>query len=962
MTNSLTFRLKLLVPAVLILMLAQGFNASLSITSFEKLYLESLISSYKVVARDFQRNIASAIRFGKSLNKFFGITKLMDEIQKNNPDLAQVNVFAPEGQILYSLDDSNIGEIVPEQLRIDFTPQEYSDSLDESVVLTDNSYHILYPIINRKGEWEGTMDLSFKRELIDNRVGTIIQWNLEVLGWTTLVAAILLAVGLSFLINREGTTAPRMRIYVVLLSILGTAQIFYSLFNVQYFRTNYLEITHQKASILTQLLKDDIEFLLQKNLRINRLVKVDVLMSEIIRSTPEIQDMGILDKEKYLLYLANAQGVANVQKEGDRQQVEMAEHEDSETYELLVPLLKNGTTEGYIWVQLSRKLIGGKIQEIVFDSVTVVVISLLFVMELVIFFLIFISRQIKKPKTGVPPLQGKYGIIRPAAFIVIFAIDLSVSFLPLHVEQLYEPILGLSKNVIMGLPISVNMLFAGIALIIGGIWLDKRGWHEPFVFGVVCASMGAFLCGTATGAVEFIFYRCFTGFGYGLAVMSSQGFIFNNTDFTERARGISNLTAGMYSGSICAGAVGAMLAERMGFSRVFYVATVVILLSAVFVIVFMRDSFGAASQPKQKSKPSSKPSNHPPQKFSDYFKFIANRNVFALLFFSSVPSALCSVGFLYYASPIYLNSINTSQSNIGRALMIYGLFMISLAPFISRYVDRADNKKPYIVLSGLFGGVGLLIFYTVEGFFATLFAILMLGIASSIGFASQTVFALNLKVTQNLGEGKAMGVYRAVERLGQVMGPIVLGTLIAVMGLEHAIALIGGIYLVSSILFWIFATNEGVISNIFRRRWTPKKISPEKNYGYALVAVMSLIAASDGKLKEEERQSAEKMIDETEEIRKYLTVEEARSIFSLYINELLEHKKQGRETFDKAANILLRNIPVVEKDEWKLNVLATATEMAMADGIMHEAERAMISRIGLQLWQSSEAYLTTRTA
>ncbi|NJL59941.1 MAG: hypothetical protein HC887_10155 [Desulfobacteraceae bacterium] len=46
--------------------------------------------------------------------------------------------------------------------------------------------------------------------------------------------------------------------------------------------------------------------------------------------------------------------------------------------------------------------------------------------------------------------------------------------------------------------------------------------------------------------------------------MSIQEFVLNSTDTKRRAKGLSHLTAGIFAGSICGCAIGAMLAQRIG--------------------------------------------------------------------------------------------------------------------------------------------------------------------------------------------------------------------------------------------------------------------------------------------------------------------------------------------------------------------------------------------------------------
>ncbi len=798
----ISVRLRIIITSIILLILAQSFSASLNISSFEKLYRSSLVSSYQVLARDFQRNINSAIRFGKPLEKFIGIRPLMGDLQKNNPDLNNILVTNTTGQVLYSFEPDLEGTSVSSDLLVHFENKKNLQNQEAQVVLSEGTYCILLPVLDRKKEWKGTVNLFFKEEVIQNKVNNIIIWNLQILGLCTLIAAGILALCLNFFVSFEvGSKVPKAKIYLFLLSILGGSLIFYSAANVPVFQHNYLDIIRSKSETLTKLLKEDIEFLLNKGIRINRLIKIDVLMSEIIQVTPEIQDMRILNKDNELLYFANKNGVVNVQKTGpleEHQDVLSAEHKQE--YEIVFPLYKKEALEGYVKVHLSHQVIQDKVEEVILDSMTVVIISLLFIVELVIVFLIFIGKQMKprEEEDRGEEATPSYGLIRPVAFILLFAIALTVSFLPLHMGNLYEPIFGLSKDVVSGLPISIEMLFTLIVLFPCANWMGKKGWHQPFLIGSVIAGISIFLSGIATGAVEFLLYRAILGIGYGMAWLSIQGFVIANTGTTDRAKGISNLVAGIFSGSICGGAVGAMLAERIGYVPVFFVAAGLMVLPVLFAFIFLRDFFVAPPPPpKQEEMPS-----------VSLLKFFMDRNVFSTFIFSIVPTSLCLIGILYYMSPVYLNQIGVSQSNIGRAFMTFGLCMIYIAPFISRFVDRSSNKKFFIIISGICGSLGLGIFFIYEGFIATVLMILMLGLASSFGSASQMVYVLNLKITHEVGLGKVMSAQRTADKLGQMLGPIILGAVIGAVGVEKGITFISVIYFGATILFLIGARQQ----------------------------------------------------------------------------------------------------------------------------------------------------------
>jgi predicted MFS family arabinose efflux permease len=368
-------------------------------------------------------------------------------------------------------------------------------------------------------------------------------------------------------------------------------------------------------------------------------------------------------------------------------------------------------------------------------------------------------------------------------------------------EELYEPIFGLSRAVVMGLPISVEMFFAGISVLSAGAWLDRRGWHEPFLIGLFLAVLGVLYSWLAPDAFHFIASRGVAGLGYGFALMAAQGFVIAYTDDRSKAQGFTQLFAGAYAGSICGGVAGAMLAERFGYGPVFFLGAVILLLVVPYTILFMRS---ALRRPEHRvAAVRTQPFN-----MEKILHFVFNKNVLSLILLSIIPAAIAVVGFLNYFSPVYLNRIGVSQSNIGRVLMIYGICLIYIAPFISKYVDLSNNKKNYVVLSGILGGLTFVVFHFFTGIYVTAVAVFLLGLSSAFGFASQSAYLLQLKTTQELGEGKAMGIFTSVEKAGQVLGPLVFGWLILSTQLSQALTYLGMLYLVIVLLFLFLATGE----------------------------------------------------------------------------------------------------------------------------------------------------------
>lgn len=790
-TNAMVIKIAGII--LLVLVAAQGFNSSLSIASFEKLYINALISSYQAVGHDLQRNIENSMLFGKPLEKFVGMNELFNDLKKNNSDISNITVSLPNRKILYSLVPNTIGKSLPEELLFHFDNVGKKNTSYQKI---GDYYHISLPIQNRDKKLKGIINLSFQQNLVNARVNGIIIDNLTMLGITISIAAGLLIIGLYSLLVVKRFRLNKRRLYLFIFIILGCAQLFYSSYNIEFFKNNYLDVTHNKILTLSKILQADLNYFLSKNVKINRLLKVDELMGKITTETSEIASMQISDIAHKTLYLADQTGFRNLQTSPQTPPRLALSAQGNSLYQIVLPLSDEDRQLGYLSVQISQPIVQQKIQEIILDSVTVVIISFLFLTELMIFLLIFINRQIinLQSQHATPPAhEDIYRVARPATFVYIFSAMLCYSFLPLYMEQIYHPLFGLAKNFVLGLPVSSEIFLAGLTLIPAGIVVDKKGWHQGFLLGIVLSLLGTVLSGIAQGPLEFIIYRGIVGIGYAFCWMSLQGFVINSTHEHNRAQGITYLIAAVFSGTICGSAIGGMLAQHVGFASVFFIAAIIMLCSLLFIIVFMRQYAVTPDTAKTTDNDFD---------WNDLWRFLTDRNVVIMFSCSLIPFSVAMVGIMYYAGPIYLSQIGTSQSNIGRVIMVFGLCVIYLAPAMSHFIDKSPDKKHYISLSGVVGALGLVIFQLHLGFWNVFLAILLLGISSSLGASSRNIFMLNLPISKTFGVTKVMGIYRSVDKLGQTLGPILLGTLAVILGgIEAAIVASGVIYLLLTLIF-----------------------------------------------------------------------------------------------------------------------------------------------------------------
>ena len=183
------------------------------------------------------------------------------------------------------------------------------------------------------------------------------------------------------------------------------------------------------------------------------------------------------------------------------------------------------------------------------DILTLVIIALIFMVEL----FLLISRGTEARSSGLTHARCS-DLFRPLMFAFILAMDMSVSFIPLRMAEL-TPSGVFSRDLVLGLPISAEMGMTGISVLIAGAWMKRHGPRPPLLTGIACMAIGYLGSMLAATPWQFIAARAAVGLGYGLSLLAAQA-------HTVKDGKLADMFAGVYAGSLCGSALGAMLAER----------------------------------------------------------------------------------------------------------------------------------------------------------------------------------------------------------------------------------------------------------------------------------------------------------------------------------------------------------------------------------------------------------------
>ena len=817
-------RLKIFLSAAALLMTALGFNALFNFATLDRLYTESGALSYHVIGEDLRRDIQRSVASGQHIQQLDEINEKLTTAKRRIERLclksdtrqghdvipfsdfdAAISIYLPDGQLLHSTarNQLNTKALVPldDPDKIKKDKQAY---LGQSTVMKRHGNHFLqFPVRDAQNKWVATVLIAFKKNGSEGLLKG--DYQEQFLSGTVLLLTgiVLLVLFLNVVVSGalNSRELPKKKITVVMFLIMAPILVIFSGLNTYHASRQYLDICQNKARMTLALAKEDIESSLGQGLTLEEAAKKDGKFLELLNPYPPLDALTLLDNEGNPV-LEKRQEDINRPSDGYRRMVDflfskIAFANQTQHLEIFTDTTEPAT--GTVIVRISKDQVAREVFAMILNALTVVAISILFLIEILIFIFYFFDKTESREKA---PQSIHYGLIRPVTFLFLFGIDVSISFIPLHMEKLFTPLFGLSRDTVMGLPISVEFFFVGISIFCCGFWNDRRGWHEPFLAGLFLAGTGVLYSWLAPDVVHFLISRAIVGTGYGLTLMAAQGFVIAFSDANTRTRAFSQFIAGLYAGSICGGATGALLSEKIGYGWVFLIGAMILYSIIVYSLIFMRGAMIRPRMPLPAGQQSSESGK------SIFWRFMKNRIVLSVILLSSLPASIAAVGFLNYFSPIYLNRIGASQATIGRVFMVYGFSLVYLGPLIAKYVDRFNNKRNYVFVGCLLGSIAFIIFYFLDGLLAATMAVFLLGLSNSFIIASQSTYLLGLKVTHALGSGKAIGIFRASARIGQSLGPILFSGLFLSADIRDSVTKVGLLYLLTAVLFFMFTLKD----------------------------------------------------------------------------------------------------------------------------------------------------------
>ena len=892
---------RILIPSILLVLIA-GLTlvAYLDYVNFRRAHTHQLISRFLVSAQDLRHFVESSLDFGLPLAQLTTLPAHLREMLSQDPGLLAVRIDHAAGQPLFSA-----GAITALRLAVPASASQPAADATYTFAEDPLYYRLAMPFRNSAGHFAGTLLLVYEGQ---RENAPVIAIRLDLVKNFLLVLALLVAgLGLSFAwrlrplerdlraiegglarahrsletarsaarfaaapwpaeltaalarLNDSFGSASQAQLGRFSRGLLSTgvalvcgALLLFSLLNLHAFHQQFEHSLYRKAEVLGASVAQLLERLSRHTIEVPFWRGLDDYFEWFRIDHPDVSYVALVAPDGRLLAVAGqfpeaAHARLAAAPEGTEVRVapraQLEEHLD--TYTLLGP---PSAPLGYLHVGQERAYIDREFAEIRWDTITIMLITLLITFEALLFVLVLlveapissIRHLVAKTSTGDLgfriPMHHRHAIGRlgqalnryldllrsrraaPAAteeapedrlllvrwpfFLFILAEALSVSFLPLYVRKLYTPIPGLSEELLLGLPISLFMLVWALSLPAAGVWSDRIGRRRAFLFGALTTAAGLALTATADSLWSLMLWRALTALGYGAVFITAQGYVVDCIPPTQRTRGMAVFLSVFFGGSLSGAAIGGILAERLGYGPLFVLAALLALLAALLAGRLLR-------APAPVAAPARRP------RWQDLKALLGNRHFLAITFLAAIPAKLILAGVLYYALPLYLATLALSSGDIGRAVMSYGLAMTLCSPLVGGLADRWGRRIALVIGGSLLTALAVLLLQLHAHPWVLVAAVLLLGMAQALVVAPQLTLILEFSQREvaHMGSGTLIGIFRLLERGGGVLGPLVVGLLIGLAGFAGAFTLLSLYLLASTVLLgWLWRSPRAMAS------------------------------------------------------------------------------------------------------------------------------------------------------
>jgi MFS family permease len=772
----------LLIVGVLSVALVAGL-VGISQLKFTSFLSDSVNGRLEVVATTAAQDFGAAIDLGLSLDQVANGSEILTRATRHDHSITAMYVIDLDGAIIHSTGDApeTVDEATLDAFQLAVagigasTWDTESDEAIRSGSLIEGSF----------GQPVGGVVVEYPTDGFQDQtrsmLGQLIRIGLFVgLGIIAVATAVLVVADRSSAHRDAGRTGTSRLIAVAMFVTMVVGVIAFGVFAVPAFNSALAPELERRAALIGETIGDDTARAIDIGIPISKLVGMDEYFNEFFNTFPEINHLAIRTLTDEVAHASDRTADSGLQR-GEAQ---------SDIYQFGI----NGESgrAGTVDVGVDSEFVNSRLRDLALDMVVILIVALVIMFEV---FRVAGSRLAPQPggleeeSDGVDP-DRSLANIRIVLFLFVVGEELNKSFLPLFIESADNPIPVISTSVAISLPIAAYLLAIAVVSPFGSRLTSAFGQRGLFLLGIVPAALSHIGMVFANNVVQIIFLRTLTGVGYALATIACLGYVLDRVGPKGRTRGLGAFVAVVIGGTFVGTALGGIIADRLGYSTVFLISFALVVIAGVLAIRLLSGSAAGNDQPSVAS-------------VGDIRLVLKQPSLMLLIAGITVPMNVLMAAFLWFLVPLTMASIGSSSAETARTLMLYYLVILLGSPTVARI--SAKGVKNWVLVG--FGSVVSAAILLLPAWSTTVLtmsvAVLVVGVGHAAIRGPQIDLALQIAETQlpDAGREPVLAAIRTLERLGSLVGLLVVAVLVAQFDLATAIAAIGMVSLIAAFVY-----------------------------------------------------------------------------------------------------------------------------------------------------------------
>lgn len=765
----------------------------LTLTSFEQSYVSQKAENNTVILESVKDEIEFSLKYGKTMENYYGISELFEKLNSYCNYYDNAFLCDMDQNILYQDQRTEYELQFSDEFQTGMT--EVKEGIQTQFLAGDYQY-IIIPVKNQNDVIVAGLGLAYHTGAFEEDVNIYVRQIYGRAFFSALIGITLFLILYRFVKHEfQYGKLLKLSLFAIIFSM-----IIFGMLNYSVFYNGYTGIAEDTAQFYLTKEKDDIEHVIRQGIWYEEIQGLEESFAQISEKSEMIASIEIIDTENIDTAKMN----------------EKLENIQGETYsEELITDSNQGKRS--MVLRIAPDYLPGRMKAIIISIFMTVVSACLIAAEVMIFVITAITIKQKKKRMIYKDKDisvTAVGNVRGISFFFSTFEYMATAFVSIVLTTIYQPIVifnyTIPKSIVMALPLSIGILISMITSWMSGIIIPKTGWKVPAVLGNVIMIAGSFGAAMAVTPLTFIGAQVIIGTGLGLEKTAIDLFAVLSASEEEMEHYTAQANAGIMIGFSASSAIGAILAERFGYSGAYLAIGAIGIIVLILIIIYGQNIkqinpteqgnnlLEAKDESKQELNNGSGGSKTIPalsrKTFADYFQFAG------YLLLAIVPYFFIMM-FVDYFFPVFANDAGISTEVIGYVFLIYGVATSYLGTYLCSIFTKKIGTLKLMCTLVVILGIGMAGFSLHSSFLMLIVVVMLIAIADGIMPSVQYKYVTLMEYTKKTGLEKTIGMEGVFSNGIRGFAPIIFG--IVMMNGTRGIMAVSMIVILCTVAFFL---------------------------------------------------------------------------------------------------------------------------------------------------------------